>query len=59
MAAPSATPALQVLHALIFDFLNHRTGRLDPVLRGDCRQGRRLRAHGRHGAAAAARARAS
>jgi Helix-turn-helix domain len=22
--------ALQVLHALIFDFLNHRTGRLDP-----------------------------
>ena len=28
--APSATPALQVLHALIFDFLNHRTGRLDP-----------------------------
>ena len=28
--APSATPALAVLHALIFDFLNHRTGRLDP-----------------------------
>jgi hypothetical protein len=23
-------PALAVLHALIFDFLNHRTGRLDP-----------------------------
>jgi hypothetical protein len=22
--------ALQVLHSLIFDFLNHRTGRLDP-----------------------------
>ena len=22
--------ALQVLHAMIFDFLNHRTGRLDP-----------------------------
>ena len=30
MAAPSAPPALAVLHALIFDFLNHRTGRLDP-----------------------------
>ena len=29
-AALSATPALAVLHALIFDFLNHRTGRLDP-----------------------------
>ena len=49
--------ALQVLHALIFDFLNHRTGRLDPSLRGDRPQGRRLRPRGRHGAAAAARAR--
>ena len=25
--------ALAVLHALIFDFLNHRTGRLDPSMR--------------------------
>ena len=49
--------ALQVLHALIFDFLNHRTGRLDPSLPGDRPQGWRLRPHGRHGAAAAARAR--
>jgi len=24
------TPALAVLHTLVFDFLNHRTGRLDP-----------------------------
>ena len=30
MVAPSATPALQVLHALVFDFMNFRTGRLDP-----------------------------
>jgi hypothetical protein len=28
---------LAVLHALIFDFLNHRTGRLDPQLRRHCR----------------------
>jgi hypothetical protein len=26
----SNDPGLQVLHSLIFDFLNHRTGRLDP-----------------------------
>ena len=49
--------ALQVLHALIFDFLNHRTGRLDPSYAGDRPQGRRLRPHGRHGAGTAARAR--
>ena len=29
-AAPLGHTALAVLHALIFDFLNHRTGRLDP-----------------------------
>ena len=30
--------ALQVLHALIFDFLNHRTGRLDPSYEAIARQ---------------------
>ena len=30
--------ALQVLHALIFDFLNHRTGRLDPSYAAIARQ---------------------
>ena len=43
--------ALAVLHALVFDFLNHRTGRLDPSYAAIAAQGRRLRAHGRHGAA--------
>src|SRR6476659_4642277 len=41
--------ALQVLHALIFDFLNHRTGRLDPSYAAIA-QGRRLRARRRHSA---------
>ena len=41
--------ALQVLHALIFDFMNFRTGRLDP-LRGDRPPGGRLRPRRGHGA---------
>ena len=31
-AASSAAPLLAALYALLFDFLNHRTGRLDPSL---------------------------
>ena len=48
--------ALQVLHALIFDFLNNSTGRLGSVLRGDRAEGWRVRAHRRHGSATAPRA---
>jgi hypothetical protein len=32
--------ALAVLHSLIFDFLNHRTGRLDPSYTAIARSGR-------------------
>jgi hypothetical protein len=39
--------ALQVLHALIFDFLNYRTGQLDPSYAKDRGEGERVRAHRR------------
>ena len=48
--------ALQVLHALIFDFLNHRTGRLDPSYQAIAHTGC-LHPHRRHGAGPAARTR--
>ena len=48
--------ALAVLHALIFDFLNYRTGRLDPSYVAIAHKAERVRPHGRHGAEAAARA---
>ena len=48
--------ALQVLHALIFDFLNYRERPARPVLCGDRAQGECVRAHGRQRAQAAARA---
>jgi hypothetical protein len=44
--------ALQILHALIFDFLNYASGRAGPVLCGDRPQGERVRARGCHGAEA-------
>ena len=45
--------ALQMLHSLIFDFPEPPHRPPGPILRRHCRQGRRLRAHGRLGAAAA------
>ena len=45
--------ALQVLHALIFDFLNYASGRLDPSYCGDRAQGESVRAHRRQRATAA------
>jgi hypothetical protein len=45
---------LAVLHALVFDFLNHRTGRLDPSYAAIAAK---AVLHSRHGAEAAAGAR--
>ena len=56
-AGRSAAPRLQVLHVLMFDFLDYATGRLDPSYDAIARQGRRVPPHRRRRAAAAQGAR--